>query len=456
MSRRLAELGLLVVAWAIGTLGTLQVGWASGDGTPPRLWVTVGVVIALSLGAHIAVQLRARFADPILLPVATLLTMLGLVMIYRLDVAAAQRAERNDAPVPTPDVYAQLTWYAVATVLFVAVLVLVPDHRRLQRYTYTCGLAGLVLLVLPLVPGIGATINGATLWIRIGGQSFQPGEAAKILLTIFFAGYLVVKRDSLALVRRKVLGLGLPRARDLGPILIAWGISLGVLVFERDLGTSLLFFGLFVSMLYIATQRRSWIVIGSVLFAGGAYLAYLLFSHVRLRVTVWLDPWSYADAEGYQIVQSLYGLANGGILGAGLGQGFPAFVPFANTDFIIAALGEELGLTGLIAIILLYGVLVERGLRTAVASRDGFGQLLAAGLSIVLALQVFVIVGGVTRLIPLTGLTTPFLSYGGSSLVANWVIVALLLRISDRARRPAAAPAPAPDEALTQVVRRPS
>ena len=456
MSRRLAELGLLVVAWAIGTLGTLQVGWASGDGTPPRLWVTVGVVIALSLGAHIAVQLRARFADPILLPVATLLTMLGLVMIYRLDVAAAQRAERNDAPVPTPDVYAQLTWYAVATVLFVAVLVLVPDHRRLQRYTYTCGLAGLVLLVLPLVPGIGATINGATLWIRIGGQSFQPGEAAKILLTIFFAGYLVVKRDSLALVRRKVLGLGLPRARDLGPILIAWGISLGVLVFERDLGTSLLFFGLFVSMLYIATQRRSWIVIGSVLFAGGAYLAYLLFSHVRLRVTVWLDPWSYADAEGYQIVQSLYGLANGGILGAGLGQGFPAFVPFANTDFIIAALGEELGLTGLIAIILLYGVLVERGLRTAIASRDGFGQLLAAGLSIVLALQVFVIVGGVTRLIPLTGLTTPFLSYGGSSLVANWVIVALLLRISDRARRPAAAPAPAPDEALTQVVRRPS
>ena len=452
--RRTTELALLVLAWGIGVLGTLMIGWASGDGTPPRLWVTVGVVGGLALATHIVVRMRAAYADPILLPAATLLTVLGLVMIYRIDVAAAQRAARNDAPVPTPDVYAQLTWYAVGVVLFIAVLVLVRDHRRLQRYTYTCGLAGIVLLILPLMPFIGATINGATLWIRIGGQSFQPGEAAKILLTIFFAGYLVMKRDSLALVRRKFLGMGFPRARDLGPILIAWAISLGVLVFERDLGTSLLFFGLFVSMLYIATQRRSWIVIGAILFAAGSWAAYVLFSHVRLRITVWLDPWTYADAEGYQIVQSLFGFANGGILGAGLGQGFPSFVPFANTDFIVAALGEELGLTGLFAILLTYAVIVERGLRTAIASRDAFGQLLASGLSIVIALQVFVIVGGVTRLIPLTGLTTPFLSYGGSSLVANWVIIALLLRISDRARRPAA-PIVQPDEALTQVVRRP-
>ena len=453
-TRRNTELVLLIMAWLLGVLGVLSVAWASGDGLPERLWITVGVVIALSLAMHVVVRWRASYADPILLPMTTLLTILGLVMIYRIDVAAAQRAARNDAPAPTPDVYAQLTWYAVATVLFIAVLLLVNDHRRLQRYTYTCGLLGIVLLILPMLPFVGATINGATLWVRIGGQSFQPGEAAKILLTVFFAGYLVVKRDSLALVRRKVLGIGFPRARDLGPIVIAWALSLGVLVFERDLGTSLLFFGLFVGMLYIATQRRSWVIIGGILFAAGAYLSYLLFSHVQLRVTVWLDPWKYANDEGYQIVQSLYGFANGGLTGAGLGQGFPSFVPFANTDFIVAALGEELGLTGLFAIILCYAIIVERSLRTAISVRDGFGQLLAAGFSIVFALQCFVIIGGVTRLIPLTGLTTPFLSYGGSSLVANWVIIALLLRISDRARRPAFVE-PHPDEALTQVVRRP-
>jgi len=306
--------------------------------------------------------------------------------------------------------------------------------------------------VLPLVPGIGTTVNGATLWIRVGDLSFQPAEAAKILLTIFFAGYLVAKRDSLAVVRTKFIGIELPRLKDLGPLVIAWLVSLAVLVFERDLGTSLLFFGLFVAMLYIATQRRSWIILGGLLFLVGAVLAYYNFAHVRSRVTVWLDPWAYADTGGYQIVQSIFGLANGGVLGAGLGQGFPNLVPFAKTDFIVAALGEEIGVTGLFALVLLYAILIERGLRTAVAARDSFGQLLAAGLSIVLAIQVFVIIGGVTGLIPLTGLTTPFLSYGGSSLVANWVIVAILLRISDRSRRPAPV-APSPDEAMTQVVR---
>ncbi|PHX60651.1 MAG: cell division protein [Actinobacteria bacterium] len=452
-SRRSAELLLLGCAWSLGVLSTLQVGWATGEGTPSRLWVTVGVVGALALVMHLVVRLKARYADPVLLPVATLLTILGLVMIYRIDVASAQRAERNSAPQPTPDVYAQLTWFAIAVVLFVAVLILVNDHRRLQRYTYSFGLLGLILLVLPLAPIIGTTVNGATLWVRIGGFSFQPAEAAKILLTLFFAGYLVVKRDSLALVRSKFLGLGFPQIRDLGPLIIAWVVSLGVLVFERDLGTSLLFFGLFITMLYIATQRRSWLILGSIFFTIGALLAYQFFEHVRNRVSVWLDPWSYADTSGYQIVQSLYGFANGGIMGAGLGQGFPNFVPFANTDFIVAAIGEELGLTGMFALLLLYAVLIERGLRTAVSVRDSFGQLLAAGLSITLALQVFVIVGGVTRLIPLTGLTTPFLSYGGSSLVANWVIVALLLRISDRARRPEIYQIDA-DDALTQVVRR--
>ncbi|MBI1352081.1 MAG: FtsW/RodA/SpoVE family cell cycle protein [Actinomycetales bacterium] len=452
-TRRNVELVLLVFAWAIGLLGTLQISWAIGEDPSSSLWITAGVVGFLALVMHGVTRWKAPYADPFLLPVSTLLTLLGLVMIYRLDVAAARRAELNGNPAPTPDVFSQLTWFTVAVILFVSVLVLLRDHRILQRYTYTLGLAGLILLVLPLAPVIGTTVNGATLWIRVFGFSFQPAELAKILLTIFFAGYLVEKRDSLALVRTKVLGIGFPRVKDLGPIIIAWLVSLAVLIFERDLGTSLLFFGLFVSMLYIATQRRSWLLLGGVLFAIGAVLAYYAFGHVRLRVTVWLDPWTYAGDQGYQIVQSLFGLANGGILGAGLGQGFPNLVPFANTDFIVAALGEELGLTGLIAILLLYAILVERGLRTAISVRDSFGQLVAAGLSVTMALQVFVIIGGVTRLIPLTGLTTPFLSYGGSSLIANWILVALLLRISDRARRPDLS-APSPDDAVTQVVRR--
>lgn len=452
-TRRNVELALVFFAWLIGVLGILQVGWATGEGTPPRLWITAIAVLVIAVTMHAVVRLRATYADPVLLPVGTLLTILGLIMIYRLDVADARRAQLSDAPAPTPDVYSQLTWFAIAGILFCAVLILLRDHRRLQRYTFTFGLIGLVLMVLPLAPVIGTTVNGATLWIRIGGFSFQPAEIAKILITIFFAGYLVKTRDSLALVRTKFLGIGFPRPKDLGPIVIAWFISLGVLIFQRDLGTSLLFFGLFVSMLYIATQRRSWLIIGFVLFVGGAYFAYSTFGHVRARVTVWLDPWAYADNIGYQVVQSIFGLANGGILGTGLGQGFPNLVPFASTDFIVSALGEELGITGVFALLMLYALLIERGLRIAIVCRDAFGQLLAAGLSITLALQVFVIIGGVTGLIPLTGLTTPFLSYGGSSLIANWIIIALLLRISDLARRPDTSHV-SPDDALTQVVPR--
>jgi len=444
---------LTIGAWLLGVMGTVQIGWATGVGMTTPMWVTVGIVGALAIAMHMVIRSRAQYADPILLPVATLLTILGLVMIYRIDVASAQRAERNSAPAPTPDVYAQLTWFAVAVVLFIATLILISDHRRLQRFTYTFGFLGLAGLILPLLPVVGSTINGATLWVHIFGLSFQPAEASKILLTIFFAGYLVVKRDSLALVRTKVFGVGFPRPKDVGPLLVAWIVSLGVLIFEHDLGTSLLFFGLFVLMLYIATQRRSWLILGAGLFVIGATIAYFAFGHVRVRVDIWWDPWGDANNTGYQLVQSLYGLASGGMFGSGLGQGYPEFVPFANTDFIVAAIGEELGLTGMCALLLLFAILVQRGLRTALAVRDSFGQLLAVGLSIVLALQVFVIIGGVTRLIPLTGLTTPFLSYGGSSLVANWVIIALLIRISDRARRPDVF-VPSVDEALTQVVRR--
>src|SRR5690606_14384688 len=348
-----------------------------------------------------------------------------------------------------------LTWTALGVVLFIAVMLVIRDHRRLQRVTYTSLFVGIALLLMPLVPGIGRYFQGARIWIKIGPMSFQPGEIAKFCLIVFFAGYLVVKKDALALAGRRLLGLDLPRGRDLGPLLLAWLLSLGILVFQRDLGTSLMFFGVFVILLYVATERPGWVVIGGGLFLAGAYFGYQVFGHVRIRVNAWLHPFAEENKEtAYQIVESLYGLAYGGVLGRGLGQGYPDLVPIAHSDFIIAALGEELGVTGLMAIILLYGVIVERGLRTALLCRDQFGKLLAAGFAAVFALQVFVVIGGVTKLIPLTGLTTPFLSYGGSSLVANWALVALLLRISDYARRPPA-PVPAPTEdAMTQVVLR--
>ena len=435
-TRRGAEAGLLLLAFAVGAAAYVQVdlailGKLASDTVPVLL-----AIAALLLLAHVAVRLLATYADPIIVPAVAALNILGLAMIHRLDLAEAQRAARNGGVAPSPDVYTQLTWTALGIVLFVTVLVVVKDHRGLQRYTYTAMFAGLVLLLLPLAPGIGAEINGARLWLRLGGLSFQPGEIAKILLTIFFAGYLTVTRDSLALVRTKIMGIEFPRGRDMGPLFVAWFISLGVLVFERDLGTSLLFFGLFVSLLYIATQRRSWLVLGAVLFITGAVFAYLAFGHVRLRFDVWLHPFGDEANTSYQIAQSLYGFASGGMFGSGLGQGFPQLVPYAKSDFIIAAFGEELGLIGLMAMLVLYGIVVERGMRTAIACRDVFGTLLAAGLAISLGLQVFVVVGGVSRLIPLTGLTTPFLAQGGSSLVANWIAIGLLMRVSDAARRP--------------------
>jgi cell division protein FtsW (lipid II flippase) len=309
----------------------------------------------------------------------------------------------------------------------------------------------MLLLLLPLVPGLGVSINGSQIWIRAGGYSFQPGEIAKILLAISFASYLVLKREALALAGRRFIGIDLPRGRDLGPILLVWLVSLGVLVFEDDLGSSLLFFGLFVVLLYVATERPSWLIVGLLLFAAGAYLGYMSFYHVQLRVEGWMHPDSNRDAF-YQIIQARYGLGWGGVLGQGWGQGSPQITPFSWSDFIATSLGEEIGLTGLMAIILLYAIVVERGIRTALVCRDAFGKLLSVGLAVALALQVFVVIGGVTKLIPLTGLTTPFMSYGGTSLLANWVIFAILMRISDQARRPPPQiEEPSPDDA-TQVV----
>jgi cell division protein FtsW (lipid II flippase) len=458
--RRNAELGLTVFAVLIAVLAYAAVGYGV-EGALPAGTLGYGVGLgALFLVAHLVVRAVAPYADPLILPCVALLNGLGLVMIRRLDFAEAERAALGGEVQARADAPLQLVWTAIGVAAFVAVLVVLRDHTRLARYTYTAAAAGLVLLLLPALPVLGRTINGARLWIRIGPMTVQPSELAKLLLIVFFAGYLVAKRDALALASRRVLGLYLPRARDLGPVLLAWAASLAVLIRGRDLGTSLLFFGIFIVMLYIATERTSWLLIGLALFVGGAAGAYALFGHVQRRVDTWLDPFGDPENAGYQLVQGLFGFGTGGLTGTGLGQGRPGTVPFAKTDFIMAAFGEELGLVGVMALLMVFALIVERGLRTALACRDSFGKLLAAGLAFSLGLQVFVIVGGVTGLIPLTGVTLPWLSYGGSSIVSNWALVALLLRISDAARRPAPAPvAPeraraALEEAQTQVVRR--
>ncbi|HEU4490047.1 MAG TPA: FtsW/RodA/SpoVE family cell cycle protein [Jiangellales bacterium] len=445
------ELALLLFAVAISVAAYVSVDIGALGRVPPDALGYFGGLAALAGVAHVAVRLRAPYADPTLLPLVVTLNGLGLAMIHRIDLARAGEGGLAGAGLEAAAAPSQLTWMVVGVGLFVAVLVLVRDYRVLARFTYTAGFLGLVLLLLPLVPGLGREINGAQIWIRVGPLSFQPGEAAKIVLIVAFAGYLVRTRDALALAGRRVLGVDLPRARDLGPILVVWVTALAILVFQRDLGPSLLLFGIFVLMIYIATERVSWLVLGALLAVLGGLAANALFAHVQVRVDGWLDPFSDTD-RFFQIVQSLYGLAYGGLLGTGLGQGRPDLVPFAQSDFIVAAFGEELGLTGLMAIIVAYGLLAARGFRTALVQRDPFGKLLAAGLAISLALQVFIVVGGVTRLIPLTGLTTPFLSQGGSSLVMNWVLVALLVRISDATRRPTP-PAPPTDEAVTQVVK---
>jgi cell division protein FtsW (lipid II flippase) len=453
--RRGAELFLLLLALVVGIGAYAAVGVGVKGEVPADILGYGGWLVALLVTAHVVVRLTAPYADPVLLPVVAALNGLGLAVIHRLDLAAGL-TDRGDG-------YArqQLTWMSVGVVLFVATLVILRDHRILQRFTYTAGLGAIVLLLLPVLPGIGHEVNGARIWIRVSALGFQPGEVAKVLLVVTFAGYLVQHRDALALAGRRLVFIDLPRGRDLGPILGMFLVSMGILVFQRDLGSSLLFFGLFLVMLYIATERPGWLVVGTSLFAVGALAAYRFIDHVNLRVNVWLDPWAHygegTDDRARQSVEAMFGMGWGGLLGRGFGNGQPWRVSFAHSDFIISAIGEELGLTAIMAVIVCYGLIVERGLRTALICRDGFGKLVAAGLAVVFALQVFVVVGGVTRLIPLTGLTTPFLSYGGSSLVANWVIVALLLRISDHARRPIPRltedERPIGDDEATQVVR---
>ena len=395
--------------------------------------------------AHLAVRRWAPHADPLILPCVALLNGIGLVMIYRLDLAATEKASQlgTTASAEAPK---QVLWTVLAAVLFLGILALVPDHRRLSRYGYTAGLVGLIALVLPaLLPSAISEVNGAKVWIKIGPLSIQPGEFAKIVLIVFFAAFLVSKRDLFTSAGRKVAGVELPRLRDLGPLLIATACCLGVLAFEKELGAALLFFGIVLVMVYVATGRGIWVGLGLVAFAGGCILAYTLFNHVRQRVANWIDPLGTYDnpGGGYQIAQGLFGLGTGGVGGTGLGAGRPDIVPEASTDFITAAIGEELGLVGLTALLLVYLILALRGMRASLAVRDSFGKLLGAGLSFTIVMQIFVVVGGVTKLIPETGITAPFLSKGGSSLLANYILVALLLRISDAGRRPAS-PTPAP------------
>ncbi|WP_326699802.1 FtsW/RodA/SpoVE family cell cycle protein [Streptomyces sp. NBC_01754] len=424
--RRGVELSLLIGAVLISVYGYASVGLARNDAVPPDVAGYGAGLGLLALLAHLAVRLRAPYADPLLLPIAVLLNGLGLVLIYRLDL----ETPRDQAATT------QLVWSTLGVAFFIAVVVLLRDHRLLQRYAYLSVATALVLMTVPI---FFPAVNGAKIWIRVAGFSFQPGEFAKILLAVFFAAYLAANRNALAYTGRRIWRLQLPTGRVLGPIVAIWLLSVGVLVLERDLGTSLLFFGLFVIMLYVATGRTGWIAVGLLLAAAGAFVVGSLEPHVHSRVQDWLDPYASIDAGlgAGQLAQSLFAFAAGGMLGTGLGLGHSILIGFAaKSDFILATAGEELGLAGLTAIFLLYALLVARGYRAGLALRDPFGRLLSIGLASILALQVFVIAGGVMGLIPLTGMAMPFLAQGGSSVVTNWIIVALLIRVSAEARAP--------------------
>jgi cell division protein FtsW (lipid II flippase) len=426
------ELGLLLLALAVSAAAILLVQLGARGHIDPAVVKLAGGVGVLVLALHIVLRFAARDADPFILPIATAVNGLGIAEIYRIDLSPSGVRNHLD------NGSSQILWTALGIGAAILVLFLVRNHRMLQRYTYIAMLASIVLLLLPLVPGLRLRGAAAYVWVSVGPLNFQPGEIAKITLAIFFAGFLVARRDSLAMVGRKVLFVRLPRARDLGPIVVVWVLALGVIVGEHDLGTGLLLFGMFVAMLYVATGRTSWIVLGLLLAAAGAYAATQFLTYVQGRITNWIhafDGTLYDDRGGsFQVVNGVFGLAHGGLFGTGLGQGRPDLTPAANSDFIIASLGEELGLVGVFAILCLYLLFVSRGFRIGFSGPDDFGKLLAVGLAFVFALQVFIVVGGVMRVIPETGLTTPFLAAGGSSLVANWMIAALLLRISDTIR----------------------
>ena len=415
-SRRSTELGLVLLAVIVAAGGYTLTSLGTRATLPADLAPFALIAAALAVAAHVAVRRLAPRADGTLLGLAVALNGVGYVVIARLDPDLA----RN-----------QSGWTAVGVGAFVVTLAVVRRIRDLERYRYTFAFVGIVALMLPVLPGVGREINGARLWVRAGPLNFQPGEAAKVALVVFLAAYLVEKRELLSVATRRYGPVMLPDPRHLAPLLAAWGFSIIVMVREKDLGSSLLFFAVFLAMTYIATARHAYLVIGGAMFAVGAVVAYMAFGHVEDRVTTWLDPWPTADGRSFQLVQSLFAFGSGGFAGAGLGLGSPGKIPNAPTDFVFAAIGEELGLLGTVAVLVLYLMFISVGFRIAMTAEQPFLKLLAAGLTTIVGVQTFIILGGVTRLIPLTGITMPFVSYGGSSLVANFVILALLLRISD-------------------------
>lgn len=470
---RNVELGLLAFAWLLVVLFSVTARAALTEQVGTTALVLPAIIGIIFLAAHLAVRFLAPYSDPIILPCAALLNGLGVVFIQRLSIGGTNITNQHSlserqAWGPFDGLgLKQLSWMVVAIVCVGLVLGLLRDHRTLSRYAYTLGFGGLVFMAIPgmLPSSLSSLSGGAKLWIVTPVGAIQPSEFAKLLLLSFFAFYLVRKREVLSLASKRVLGIEFPRPKDLGPVLVIWVFSLLVLVFEKDLGTSLMYFGCFVVMMYIATERVSWLILGLLLFFAGAFTGYLLgtvlspFANLHERVGLWLDPMSDPYGQGFQSLQAHIGLASGGLLGTGPGAGHPTLVPLSYSDFITAGLGEELGLIGLAAILMLYLLIAARGMKAGTTVRDSFGKLLAGGLSFSLALQVFVIVGGVTGLIPLTGLTTPLLSYGGSSLVANWVLIALLLRISNAAREPMptahgpSGPPPKLQSAATEVIK---
>jgi cell division protein FtsW len=433
-NRRNTELMLIGFATVITAVALLIVAANQEPGLRWDILEYVATLPALFFAAHCAVRWSAPYADPLLLPVVVVLNSLGVVMIYRLATTQPTSAAAHS---PGPNASQQLLWTLAGVTVFALVVVLLREHRMLARYGYVCGLAGLILLAVPAVlPRSISEQHGIRIWFVVPGFSIQPAEFSKVLLPVFFATVLVAKRNLFTGAGKHMLGMNLPRPRDLAPLLAAWLISVAILVLENDLGTSLLVYAVFLVMVYVATDRFSWVVIGGALFAVGTAVAYQISGRVRVGVQTWLDPFADPDGAGHQLVQSLFSFATGGIFGTGLGNGQPGTVPQASTDFIIAAVGEELGLVGLAGVLMLYTIVVIRGLRTAIAVRDSFGKLLAAGLAATLGLQLFLVVGGVTKLIPLSGLTTPWMSYGGSALLANYALLAVLVRISHAARRP--------------------
>ena len=431
-SRRNTELILLALAAAItgGAYALASLGRTAS--IPADLAPFFGIVLALLLVAHLVLRRFAPLADPTILPIVALLNGIGYVFITRLA---------NDIDDATQLPGQQATWTAVGVAAFTATLVIVPRITMLDKYRYLAGLTGIILLLLPLLPRIGREFNGARIWVRIGPVNFQPGEFAKIALAIFIASLLAERRELLRIPRTRIGPLNIPEPKYLAPVFAAWGVSLLVMVAEKDLGSSLLLFLVVVVILWVATDRLTYVLTGAALFVAGGWFAARTFDHVQARLDVWRDPWADPDGAGFQPIEATFALANGGLTGTGPGRGEPYRIPEVETDFIFAAIGEELGLLGSTGVLIAFLALVMSGLRIAVGTADPFGKLLAASLSALIGIQAFIIIGGIVRIVPLTGITLPFVSYGGSSLVANYVLVALILRISDDgARRPDLAP----------------